>query len=45
MTKVRQDTLLTYEPLFLLAAIYLALTCILVLGMGRIERRIPVKGV
>jgi len=45
INKVRQDTLLTYEPLFLLAAIYLGLTCILVLGMSRIERRIPVKGV
>lgn len=44
IAKVRQETLLTYEPLFLLAAIYLILTFILVAGLRFIEKRIPVKG-
>ncbi|MGX7876364.1 ABC transporter permease [Mesorhizobium sp. ORM6] len=41
--KVRQDTYLTYEPLLLLALIYMAITGILVLALSRIEARIPVK--
>jgi len=45
ISKVRQETLLTYEPLFLLATIYLLLTLILVLAMRQVEKRIPVKGV
>jgi polar amino acid transport system permease protein len=42
---VRQETLLTYEPLLLLASVYLLLTFILVAGLRFLERRIPVKGV
>ena len=45
ITKVRQETLLTYEPLLLLAAVYLLLTFILVAGLRFLERRMPVKGV
>ncbi|RUW11558.1 ABC transporter permease, partial [Mesorhizobium sp. M1A.F.Ca.IN.020.03.1.1] len=40
---VRQDTYLTYEPLLLLALIYMTITGILVLIFSRIEARIPVK--
>ncbi|TIX09713.1 MAG: ABC transporter permease, partial [Mesorhizobium sp.] len=42
-SKVRQDTYLTYEPLLLLALIYMAITGILVFAFSRIEARIPVK--
>lgn len=42
-SKVRQDTYLTYEPLLLLAVIYMAVTGILVLAFRRIEVRIPNK--
>lgn len=45
IAKVRQETLLTYEPLLLLAVIYLVLTFTLVLGLRYFEKRIPVKGV
>ncbi|MDO4723378.1 MAG: ABC transporter permease subunit [Comamonadaceae bacterium] len=37
---VRQNTLLTYEPLLLLAGIYLLLTLALVLLLRRLERRL-----
>ncbi|MDI9409245.1 MAG: ABC transporter permease subunit [Candidatus Pacebacteria bacterium] len=39
--QVRQETLLTYEPLLLLAAVYIILTGILVLLGRQIEMRIP----
>ncbi|RUW16728.1 ABC transporter permease, partial [Mesorhizobium sp. M1A.F.Ca.IN.020.06.1.1] len=42
-SKVRQDTYLTYEPLLLLALIYMTITGILVLIFSRIEARIPLK--
>lgn len=42
-SKVRQDTYLTYEPLLLLALIYMAITGILVFTLGKIEARIPNK--
>ena len=42
-SKVRQDTYLTYEPLLLLALIYMTITGILVFVFSRIEARIPVK--
>ena len=42
-SKVRQDTYLTYEPLLLLALIYMTITGILVFIFSRIEARIPVK--
>jgi polar amino acid transport system permease protein len=41
ISRVRQDTFLTYEPLLLLALIYLCLTGILVAGFRYLERRIP----
>lgn len=39
--KVRQDTFLTYEPLLLLAVIYMAMTGVIILLFRRIESRIP----
>ncbi|CAH2394859.1 ABC transporter permease [Mesorhizobium escarrei] len=42
-SKVRQSTFLTYEPLLLLALIYMAITGILVFALGKIEARIPNK--
>ncbi|MDQ0318907.1 polar amino acid transport system permease protein [Pararhizobium capsulatum DSM 1112] len=44
ISKVRQDTFLTYEPLLLLALIYLCLTGILVLAFRKLENRIPTRG-
>lgn len=38
---VRQNTLLTYEPLLLLAGVYLLLTLLLVLALRQLERRFP----
>ncbi|WP_373457440.1 ABC transporter permease [Pseudogemmobacter lacusdianii] len=42
-SRVRQDTLITYEPLFLVAAIYLALAGIIALGFRWLESRRPRK--
>ncbi len=42
-SRVRQDTFLTYEPLLLLAAGYLAITAIIVFLFRRVERLIPSK--
>ncbi len=42
-SKVRQDTLLVYEPLLLLALVYLILTGIIVFLFKKLEDRIPVK--
>lgn len=42
-SKVRQDTYLTYEPLLLLAVIYMGITFVLVFLFRRLEARIPVK--
>jgi polar amino acid transport system permease protein len=44
ISKVRQETYITYEPLLLLALIYLCLTGLLVLGFRYIENRIPTRG-
>lgn len=44
ISKVRQDTFLTYEPLLLLALIYLCLTTILVYLFRKLENRIPSRG-
>ncbi len=41
ISRVRQDTYLTYEPLLLLALIYMCLTGILVLLFRFLENRIP----
>jgi polar amino acid transport system permease protein len=43
ISRVRQETYLTYEPLLLLAAIYLVLTAILVWIFRRFENAVPVK--
>lgn len=43
ISKVRQDTFLTYEPLLLLALIYMILTGILVVVFRYFENKIPVK--
>lgn len=45
ISKVRQDTYLTYEPLLLLALIYLCLTGVLVTAFRMFENRIPTRGV
>ena len=44
ISKVRQETYITYEPLLLLALIYLCLTAILVVGFRTLENRIPSRG-
>jgi len=44
VSKVRQETFITYEPLLLLALIYLCLTAILVVGFRWFENRIPTRG-
>jgi polar amino acid transport system permease protein len=44
VSRVRQDTFLTYEPLLLLALIYMILTGILVVIFNRVEAMVPVKG-
>lgn len=40
-SRVRQDTLITYEPLLLVAAIYLALAAVIGLGFHWLESRRP----
>ncbi|MBB1249305.1 ABC transporter permease [Rhizobium sp. G21] len=44
ISKVRQETYLTYEPLLLLAGIYVCLTGLLVVTFRYLENKIPVKG-
>lgn len=44
-SKVRQDTLLVYEPLLLLALVYLMMTAIIVYLFKRLESRIPSRPV
>ncbi|MGI9505583.1 MAG: ABC transporter permease [Geminicoccaceae bacterium] len=45
ISRVRQDTFLTYEPLLLLALIYMILAGVLVVIFRWLEGRVPVKGV
>ncbi len=45
ISRVRQETFLTYEPLLLLALIYLCLTGMLVYAFKLLENRIPTRGV
>lgn len=45
ITKVRQATYVIYEPLLLLALIYLCLTGMLVFAFRHFENRIPTRGV
>ena len=40
-SRVRQDTLIVYEPLLLLAVVYMAVTGLIVLGFRWLERRVP----
>ena len=40
-SRVRQDTFLTYEPLLLLAVIYMAITAVIVLIFRGFEKRLP----
>ncbi|TCT44515.1 ABC transporter permease [Martelella mediterranea] len=44
ISRVRQDTYLTYEPLLFLAFLYLCLTGILVALFRYFERRLPTRG-
>lgn len=44
ISRVRQETYLTYEPLLLLALIYLCLTGMLVYAFKLLEKRIPNRG-
>jgi polar amino acid transport system permease protein len=39
--RVRQDTFIVYEPLLLLAVVYMAITGLIVLGFRQLEKRIP----
>lgn len=39
--RVRQDTFIVYEPLILLALVYMAITGIIVLAFRRLENRLP----
>lgn len=41
--RVRQDTFIVYEPLILLALVYMALTGLIVLAFRRFEARIPAR--
>lgn len=43
-SRVRQDTFIIYEPLLLLAVVYLVIAAILALGFRWLEGRVPVKG-
>ena len=40
-SRVRSETLITYEPLMLLAVVYLAITGLIVALFGWFERRVP----
>ncbi|MDQ1847506.1 ABC transporter permease subunit [Gemmobacter fulvus] len=42
-SRVRQDTFITYEPLLLLALVYLVITGVIVLAFRWLERRIPAR--
>jgi polar amino acid transport system permease protein len=42
-SRVRQETFITYEPLLLLALIYMAITGILVVAFRKLEARIPAR--
>jgi polar amino acid transport system permease protein len=42
-SRVRQDLFVTYEPLLLLAAVYMAITGVIVFLFRRLEARIPTR--
>jgi polar amino acid transport system permease protein len=41
--KVRQDTLLVYEPLIVVTVFYLILTAIIARCFGLVEQQVPVR--
>ncbi|MDI3338023.1 ABC transporter permease [Defluviimonas aestuarii] len=43
-SRVRQDTFIVYEPLLLLAVVYMVIAGILAYGFRKLEQRVPVKG-
>lgn len=43
ISRIRSDTYITYEPLLLLALIYLGLTGVIVVLFGRLERKVPTR--
>nr|WP_308917916.1 ABC transporter permease [Jannaschia sp. LMIT008] len=43
-SRVRSDTFIVYEPLLLLALIYLGIAGVIVAIFGRIERQVPARG-
>ncbi|MCV2872347.1 ABC transporter permease [Defluviimonas sp. WL0050] len=43
-SRVRQDTFIVYEPLLLLAVVYMIIAGILAFGFRKLEQRVPVKG-
>ena len=42
-SRVRQDTLIVYEPLLLIAVIYLCITAVIVFLFKKLEARVPVR--
>jgi polar amino acid transport system permease protein len=42
-TRVRQDTFIIYEPLLLLAVVYMVITGVIVLAFRWLERRVPAR--
>ena len=42
-SKVRQDLLITFEPLMFLAVIYMLLTFLIVYAFGLVEKMVPQK--
>jgi polar amino acid transport system permease protein len=42
-SRVRQDLFVTYEPLLLLAAVYMAITGVIVFLFRKLEARIPTR--
>ncbi|MBB4293670.1 ABC-type arginine/histidine transport system permease subunit [Rhizobium leguminosarum] len=41
--KIRQDTLLVYEPLLLVTVFYVSLTFLITQGFQKLENAIPVR--
>ena len=42
-SRVRQDTFIVYEPLLLLAVVYMVIAGLIVLAFRRLEKRVPQK--
>ena len=41
--RVRRDLFITYEPLLLLAVVYLLITAVIVLLFRQLEKRVPTR--